>query len=77
MREKLIEIIKNVNENVIDYKGNNMIEDGIIDSLELMEIIDAIEENLGIEIDADDIVMENFMNIDSIVALITKMCDSN
>lgn len=72
MREKIIEILRQVNEDILGYKGKNMVEDGIIDSLEIMEIVAAAESEFHIEMEADDIVPENFADIEAIIQLIEK-----
>lgn len=72
MREKIIEILRQVNEDIPGYKGKDMVEDGIIDSLEIMEIVAAVESEFHIEMEADDIVPENFADVEAIIRLIEK-----
>lgn len=72
MREKIIEILRQVNEDILGYKGKDMVEDGIIDSLEIMEIVAAVESEFHIEMEADDIVPENFADVEAIIRLIEK-----
>lgn len=72
MKEQIVEILKELNENFTIYKGTNMLEDHILDSFSIMELIANIEELYGIEIDADDIVIKNFETVDSILNLVKK-----
>lgn len=56
-----------------DYNNSdNYIEDGIIDSFDVVAIVSFIEEKFGIIIDSDEIIPENFMNAKSIKLLIEK-----
>ena len=70
MQEKLIEILNEINKDISKYQGKDMIEDGVIDSLEIMEIATRIEMEFDIELDADDIVPEKFVTIEAIESLI-------
>jgi len=56
-----------------DYKdSNNFIEDGLLDSFDIISLISMIEEKYSIKIDGLDIVPENFFNADAIVELVKK-----
>lgn len=70
MREKIVEIIRSINQEVADYKGDNLVGEGVIDSFEMVDIVYTLEDELGIEIDAALVVADNFKNMDSIVAMI-------
>ena len=48
--EELLKIIKNVNDQV-EADTENIMTDGILDSVELVELISLIEEHYKIEID--------------------------
>lgn len=41
----------------------NLLAEGIVDSLGLMKLIDSMEESFGIEVGDDDILPENFQSI--------------
>lgn len=73
MKEKLIEILLDINSDV-DYENEDSLIDGeIIDSVELMQIIAEMEDNFDISIDMEDIIPENFNSIDSMLMLIEKL----
>lgn len=67
MREKIIAIIEEVSPEAMNYRGDNMMGEGAIDSFEVIEIVTALEEEFDIEIDASLVIADNFRNIDSIV----------
>ena len=49
-----------------------LLEEGIIDSLGLQQIITFIEQQFKITIDDDDLMPENFESVNAIAALIEK-----
>ena len=70
VKEKLMEVLKRVNPTI--EEGKDLIEAGLVDSFEVVNIIMEIEEAFDIEIDPDDVIAENFRNTDSILNLIEK-----
>ncbi len=50
----------------------NLLEQGIIDSLGLMKLIDHIEETFCIKISDEEIVPENFQSLNSMVRLVEQ-----
>ena len=50
----------------------DLLEQGIIDSMRLMKLITFIEETYGISVTDEEIVPENFQRLNSIVALVQK-----
>lgn len=72
MKENIIRVLGGLSENFKGYAGTDMMEDEILDSFAIMELIAQMEEIYQIEIDADDIVSENFKTVDSVLALVEK-----
>ena len=72
MEEKILEILKCINEDILTYDGNSMIVDGIINSFEIIEIVAEIEEKFDIEIDTENLIAENFENKDTIIKMAKK-----
>ena len=70
MKEKVLKILQDVNESIVD--GANLIDEGIVDSFEVVNIVMELEEAFDIEIDAEDVVAENFETVDSITAMVEK-----
>lgn len=73
LKNKVIETIKKVRPDADDFAGQtDLVTAGVLDSLDIMNIIAALEEDFGIEMEPDDVVAENFESIDAVVALCTK-----
>ena len=52
--------------------NDNLIEDGVIDSLAILMLIKYIEEQFSITIEPDDVTLDNFESVATITRLIEK-----
>ena len=50
--------------------SRDLLEDGVIDSLSLMVLVDFLGERYGLEFEPDEIVPENFKSLETIAALV-------
>ena len=73
MREKVLALLTEVNEEIGTYEGENLLEDEIITSLEVIEIVSALEDEFGITISAKNISKDNFATVDSICDLVESL----
>jgi acyl carrier protein len=71
--DKLMQILKSVRADVDFFHEKALIDDGILDSFNTMEIVSKIEDEFGVEIDPDDLVAENFNSADAINKLIERL----
>ena len=56
-----------------DFRNSeNFIEDGALDSFDVITLVDMLEEKYGVKIDGLDIVPENFFGANQILALLRK-----
>ena len=71
-REKLLSALKEVRDDV-DFEGQyGLVDEGIIDSLDLTQIIAALDEAFGIHIPAGEIEPENFNSVDAMLAMVQR-----
>jgi acyl carrier protein len=49
-----------------------LIEERVIDSLQLMQLIQFLQEKFGFRIDITDLVIENFTSIDTMAAFVQR-----
>lgn len=75
--EKLLDILKSINDTVNFEEQSAIIDDGIIDSIDLTGLISELEDAFNIEIDMDEIVAENFNTVDAMWKMITRLQDNN
>lgn len=50
--------------------GRDLLTDGIIDSLGIVELITFLEDKYGIKVDDDDVDAENFRSVENIVKFV-------
>lgn len=72
MKEKIREILKGIRPE-FEFDGNaNFIEEGMIDSFDMVNLVSELEENFDITIDGIDILPENFGSLEAIEVLINR-----
>ncbi len=75
MEEKVLEILEEYCEEALTYEGDNMMEEGIIDSFTVINIVSELEDAFDIEIDAKYVVAENFKNKAAILELVERLVE--
>ena len=73
MKDKLIAILDDIDEDIVRFDGEDLFDAGIIDSFYIIEIVNEIEKTFGVEICADDVIGENFRSVESMLALIENV----
>jgi len=73
--EELIRILEEVKPDV-DYAAETALwDDGIIESLELMQIISELENEFDIEIGMENLLAENFNSAEAMYKLVKELQD--
>ncbi len=75
MVTKINKILANINEDIINYDGENLYKDGLLDSFQVIELVEQLEETFGIEIAPELVIMENFANKDTILKLTARILE--
>lgn len=76
MRETIINLLEGIN-NSIDYTTcTSLIDDGMLSSLDVIQIISELDDEFDISIPAAEIVPKNFNSLDAIVALTAKLVEA-
>ncbi len=68
--EKLMEILKGIKPGTDFEHSKNLVDEGILDSIEIVEIISEIERQFQITIGSEQIDPDNFQSADAIWAMI-------
>lgn len=72
MREKILSLLKS-NYPEIDFESSdNLVDDGILDSMTMVGIISDLSMEFGIFLPYEEIIPENFNSVDAMAALIQK-----
>ncbi len=72
MKEKILNILSEIRPEFDFNDSSNFIEDGLLDSFDLMSLVSELDEQLGISIEGVEIIPENFENLDSVENLVLK-----
>ena len=75
MEEKVLEILEEYCEEALTYTGDNMMEEGVIDSFTVINIVSELEDEFDIEVDAKYVVAENFKNKEAIIDLVRRLTE--
>lgn len=70
--DEIYEILEELRPEFDFRKSENFVDDGFLDSFDIVSIISMVEEKYGINIDGLDILPENFETAAAIAALIKK-----
>ncbi len=72
MKEKILEMLENL-QPAYDFKSSlNFIEDGLLDSFDIVQLVSDLETEFNISISALDILPENFCSLEAIEKLVLK-----
>lgn len=73
MKEQIIKILTELRpEFDFTQEGVNFIEEGMLDSFDLVTLVSELDSTFGISIDGVDILPENFCSVEAIAALLVK-----
>ena len=72
MKEKVLEILSNIRPEFDFTEDVNFIEEGMLDSFDVVTLVSDLDTTFGICIDGVDIVPENFSSVDAIINLLKK-----
>ena len=71
--DKLLEILKEIRPDVDFENETALIDDGILDSFDVVSIISEIDDKLGVQIRIKELEPENFNSTEAIWKLIEKL----
>lgn len=71
MEEKVLEVCKSIDSS-IDYTSERLIDDKLMDSVTLIDIIAELSDQFDVSIPYEEIIPENFNSIKAIAELVEK-----
>lgn len=73
MKEQIIKILTELRpEFDFSQEGVNFIEEGMLDSFDVVNLVNDLDSTFGVSIDGMDILPENFVTVESIEQLLKK-----
>lgn len=73
MEEKVLDLLKDIDEEILEFEGENLFEAGLLDSFLVIDLVAELEDTFDMEIDAKYVLEENFRTKDNIIALMKKL----
>ena len=70
---ELIEILAELHDDVDFENTTGLVEDGILNSLDIVSLITEIADRFDVQIPAEEILPENFDSAEALWALITRL----
>ena len=70
--QEIYTILKELRPEFDFTDSEDFVEDGFLDSFDIISLVSTLEEKYNIKIDGLDVVPENFCSADAIVGLIKK-----
>ncbi|MDD5940009.1 MAG: acyl carrier protein [Lachnospiraceae bacterium] len=71
--DELIDILKDIKDDVDFEHCTTLIDDGILDSFDILQIISALNDEYDISIPASEIVPKNFNSAASLYAMVQRL----
>ena len=75
MKAKILNILEDIRPEFNFRESEDFIEDGMLDSFDLVRLVAELDEEYNISIDGEDIIPKNFSSVENIVNLIQKKAD--
>ncbi len=70
MKDRIYQILSEIRPEFDFYKSTNFIEDGFLDSFDVVTLISELESEFRVVIDGLDVVPENFETVEKIETLV-------
>ena len=74
IKPKLLIFIQKISKSKKKIKGNTILSNSVLDSLNMLDLIDKIENEFNIKLEGADLDYKNFSTINKIEELIKKKC---
>ena len=71
--EKLLAILNELHDDVDFTKETALIDDGILDSLDIVSIVTEIDSEFDVRIPPEEIIPENFNSAEALFDLISRL----
>lgn len=71
--EELLELLKEVQPNVNWETEKNLVDDGVLDSIDIITIISEITDEYDVKISTDEMKAENFNSAEAIYEMIQAL----
>ena len=75
--EELLDILKDLHPDINFETEEHLIDDGILDSMDIVSLISEISENFDVSVTARDIIPDNFNSAQALYEMIVRLEDED
>ena len=73
MREQLLKLLKEIRPDVDFENEKKLIDNGVLDSFDIISTVQEMNDAFGVEIDVEDLEPANFNTVEAMMELIEKL----
>lgn len=75
IRQTILEILEEMHSDVDFASEKKLVDDGILDSFDLVSLVSELSDEFDIQITAKDFVRENFNSLDTLVTMVERLVE--
>ena len=74
MKDQILDILSDIVDDDVE-SCTTLIADGVLSSLDIIQLIGALNDEFDISIPATEIIPQNFNSVDAMVAMVERLAD--
>jgi len=74
MKDQILDILSDIVDDDVE-SCTTLIDDGVLSSLDIIQLIGALNDEFDISIPATEIIPQNFNSVDAMVAMVERLTD--
>ncbi|MBQ8617987.1 MAG: acyl carrier protein [Clostridia bacterium] len=74
MKDRILDILSDIVDDDVE-SCTTLIDDGVLSSLDIIQLIGALNDEFDISIPATEIIPQNFNSVDAMVAMVARLAD--
>ena len=75
MRDTILDLLGEIAEGIDFDTCTTLIDDGLLSSLDIIQLIGALNDEFDISIPATEIIPDNFNSVDAIAAMVGRLAE--
>ena len=73
--ETILKILQGIRPDIDFKNATRLFDDHVLDSFDIIQVVNQLNEAYDIEIDVGDLVAENFNSVEGMLELVERMTD--
>ena len=74
MKDQILDILADIVDDDVE-SCTTLIDDGVLSSLDIIQLIGALNDEFDISIPATEIIPQNFNSVDAMTAMVERLAD--